>query len=166
MSELVVYREPEVLRCCVCHRSPLDTAWSSYRVTYANGSKSLIAAKVALGDGCEECVDAVKQASSPKIIGWQQVSQDCKREDMRQKYLDYKLRFAGKPTNTQRSSVHTATRIGARLPSRQQKFVQCAIRIQALVVMLAAAVMMLRWLQHAAAYWFRNRAYGMGGEGR
>ena len=62
----------------------------------------------------------MNQASSPEAISSQQSQQDCKREDVHQKYLDYKHMFAGKPTNWQRSSVHIAARIGARLLSSQR----------------------------------------------
>ena len=50
--------------------------------------------------------DAVKQASSPKLINWPHASKECERDDVGLKSLDYKLRFAGKPTSMQRSSVH------------------------------------------------------------
>ena len=74
-------------------------------MTYADGSKSAISATIPIVDGCEECVDVVNE--SGKQLGGDLFAtlaaglQARKREDLHQKYLDYKNMFAGKPTNWQ-----------------------------------------------------------------
>lgn len=108
--------DPEVaaLRCAVCGRSPAETLWATFKVTYAPDMVTELT-RVPCGEGCSECVSAVTDAMSPLAVKWDNIVVECKSDaKKRNAYNEYRLRRAGKHVKFQRNTVQKATRIGTR----------------------------------------------------